>query len=985
MRLVLGVLLVAGAAAAAPRSDIMASLEGVVTGAKGGSVVLHLEPTAINPLRYYDGYEVTAGQDGRFDFEDIQPAGNRLTAQAKGFGMDDAAGVTVTLHSAERLTGITLTMFPLPVISGRITEPTGVTALRYDAEFNSLTYAGASNPDANGNYRIQELSPGIYYVRANRTWHPGSNTFGGAKPVVLRLGEMPPPVDIDMQGMGCLIGKVSGRIDVPPGRDKVQYEIQVEDPDAPTGGDPRVGFTDKDRYDPGDKFTASACPGDYDIVLKTFRYYQPPSGVGGANVVYDRKHVRIGSAEIRDFVLTPRPMASIRGEVQFEGVSDDRFLRHQVSILRQGDGQFQTALLDSKRRIEFHDVEPGEYSISLEPGLRAARYIKSITVDGTPVDGRRFRVPDTKAVTVNVTLSGNAATAAGRLYPDPRRHQQRWEVAWTRPKGSISGTIEGYGDPSADVTIRLRSARFNSDASAGYDTRPAADGSFRLDDIDPGVYTLEAESKGWRGFEYGAAGAGGRGVPLVVGRGAHLEKIRLALPKPGSLCGLLKSADGSLRDSTEIYLNPFGSTFGNIPVKSELVTDGHGRFRAEHLLPGDYFPAFWWANRFVFFSGDGALAGAKPIHIEAGETPGCGSGPPLEFRRPAGIDEEHRVSGRVAGELPTNPGDRFWIFLYWLTKSSSLGSSLARTQIDAQHRFVLQDIPNGRFVLQLVSDFTPKPERLGAIPMESVPRPPPPRCVLATQIVEVGGIAGDVTGLEIRPIARPSIKGSVHLSNVPEPKASYGVSGGSISLGRYYATISPDNRFKIESVEPGLYDIRLRLRHPLYIRSMRLDGQEVRGRYLRVPSARELSLEIEVSGDAGQVTASVVPDPSLPLAEPSLRGSPHPDLILVPVPLDLRRTERGWTEPILVHGWGVAVPPGRYRALLVEQWNGLIPYEAPRDLSDDERRLWMALAALGRPVKIEPGAKLEIALRDRTIDAVRVAAKLGVPAKVQQR
>jgi len=48
------------------------------------------------------------------------------------------------------------------------------------------------------------------------------------------------------------------------------------------------------------------------------------------------------------------------------------------------------------------------------------------------------------------------------------------------------------------------------------------------------------------------------------------------------------------------------------------------------------------------------------------------------------------------------------------------------------------------------------------------------------------------------------------------------------------------------------------------------------------------------------------------------------------------------------------------------------------NLSADDRALWSALAALGEPVTMEAGGTVDLALPDKTVDAARVAAKLGV-------
>jgi hypothetical protein len=147
-------------------------------------------------------------------------------------------------------------------------------------------------------------------------------------------------------------------------------------------------------YKAGDSFSGTVCPGDYDVVLSEQQ----------GNVIFDSQRVNVGQTEIDGLVLTTRPMASIRGEVHFEDIT--RYAScpglggQHVDILRQGDGQFESATIDNKNRFEFHNVAPGDYSISLGPFLREAVYVKSITVAGKPIEGRRFSIAQPAPATI---------------------------------------------------------------------------------------------------------------------------------------------------------------------------------------------------------------------------------------------------------------------------------------------------------------------------------------------------------------------------------------------------------------------------------------------------------------------------------------------------------------------------------------------------------------------------------------------------------
>jgi hypothetical protein len=58
---------------------------------------------------------------------------------------------------------------------------------------------------------------------------------------------------------------------------------------------------------------------------------------------------------------------------------------------------------------------------------------------------------------------------------------------------------------------------------------------------------------------------------------------------------------------------------------------------------------------------------------------------------------------------------------------------------------------------------------------------------------------------------------------------------------------------------------------------------------------------------------------------------------------------------------------------------GPLDVARPNHLPDeDERRLWNAVAALGEPVTIQVGARIDIVLPDKTVDVANLAARQGV-------
>jgi hypothetical protein len=754
-------------------------------------------------------------------------------------------------------------------------------------------------------------------------------------------------------------------------------------------------------YKPGDSFSGSVCAGSYDIVLSDGQPFGEWKDAPPHKVVIASLHVDVVASDIDGLELSPLAMATISGEVP--GMTHNVSCpgggpRVRVSIFRAGDGQSQTVQLDDKNRFSFHNVAPGEYTIYIGPLAREKFYLDSILVDGNPIDGRKFTVAQARPVNIVVNISADVAHAAGHLSPDVRR-EPRWEVAWTRPKASVAGKVPSASEP--DVTVKLRAIRYNSNASAEYVAHLNADGSFLFDSVDPGVYTLRAEGQGRVAVEYGAREAGERGTPIVLARGAHLQGLTLSSPLLSAICGRVSDSQGAAQAGKRIWLqwNQGGIVFGGSTGTEAVMTDADGRFRVNGVAPGEYFISSPLnVNRVVFFSPDGSLRADTPIRVEAGKDVGCSSNAALDLRVPPNYKKEYAFSGKIAGDLPAAIGDRFLVVLADV-RASGARSFVGTSKVDAEHRFSFDRIPGGRFLLELHSAYGPEPVTWSG-PYGPVSH------LLAAQTIDVND---ELKEVNITPMQLPTVTGTVHFSHVPEEwKNNFAVANQTITLrpavysAPFSSKLAADGTFSIGPEDVGDYEVDLNLRGPLYLKSVRLGGREVQGRYLHFAAGASPKLEIEVSDDSAQVHAQVVPEAALPAAEPSVEETCSPGarpsyhVVLFPDPLFVRQDVQpepgsaSVVQPRLYHGMQdgddpsfqlvQGAPPGHYRVLAL-QGPGVLGYTpgsraAPTDL---EQSLWSALAALGEPITLEAGGNVKLMLLDKTVDADRLAAKLGIP------
>jgi hypothetical protein len=174
------------------------------------------------------------------------------------------------------------------------------------------------------------------------------------------------------------MGTVSGTIQPYLSSDKNSYTVSLvkRNPNGISANIFDYGvpvMVDSQPSGPEDNsFQARACPGDYDVVLSE-RQHAGNNLWGNAptqKIVFDTQQVTIASSGSSHVTFTPHAMASIEGEVRLDMVTKDEFCPQcqaiYVSILREGNGEFQTVTLSSGNRFDFHNVSPGEYQVSRE-------------------------------------------------------------------------------------------------------------------------------------------------------------------------------------------------------------------------------------------------------------------------------------------------------------------------------------------------------------------------------------------------------------------------------------------------------------------------------------------------------------------------------------------------------------------------------------------------------------------------------------------
>ena len=82
--------------------------------------------------------------------------------------------------------------------------------------------------------------------------------------------------------------------------------------------------------------------------------------------------------------------------------------------------------------------------------------------------------------------------------------------------------------------------------------------------------------------------------------------------------------------------------------------------------------------------------------------------------------------------------------------------------------------------------------------------------------------------------------------------------------GTLSAQLSADGTLTVGPEDAGDYEVDLNLGHSLFVQSVRLRTRN-QGTLFHLSENTTPKLDVEVSGDSGQVNATIVPDSSLPL------------------------------------------------------------------------------------------------------------------------
>jgi len=511
--------------------------------------------------------------EGKFRIRAVQPS-DEIVVNAYGPGGLQGASDPLRVAEGDSATGVRITVEPGGVIAGTVRREDGKpgqgAALRLASGAFDPRQAGnwqwqersapAHPVGAEGAFRIEGVAPGKYTILCSAD---GCGSVTG--PVVeLAKGEAKEGVEVVLPAEKTIAGKAVTET----GEAVPAAAISV----APEGrSDPRFGGYNQGAQsvsavtDPQGKFEIRGlAPGDYRL---TFRATGLVDGSQAA------------AAGTTDLVVTLKPGVSIAGVVVEEGAGPVANLVVSLQSPQPGPGgvwRNSSATTGKDGSFTFGDLGPGQYTVTAgqQWGEGGGDWVPKV-------------VPNVEAGTKDLRIEvRRGATIAGKLVDD---------------EGKAVAEVLGI-----QVVPQVQEGK-PPDWSKQRWTQSKADGSFRVQGLEPGAYDLSFNSQGQ---------GGGKVAPTSVkGVSTGTEDLVVRVARGLPITGRVVDDKGVAKGGGNLLVRPSGSTDGREQRWIWVQPEG-GNFTTEPLDPSKSYDLV--AQNFPGFMGGaarGVAAGSKDVTV----------------------------------------------------------------------------------------------------------------------------------------------------------------------------------------------------------------------------------------------------------------------------------------------------------------------------------------------------------------------------------
>ncbi len=540
------------------------------------------------------------------------------------------------------------------------------------------------------------------------------------------------------------------------------------------------------------------------------------------------------------------------------------------------------------------------------------------------------------------------------------------------------------GEALKKVSIRL--TRHGSGAGSmgaaptsgpqGYSATSEADGSFRIENIEPGDYNLSGQRSGYLNTQYGAKGPMRSGTILSMRPGQQMTDINLALNPQAVIAGKVVDEDGDPIPGVMVQVLGQMWQRGKLRYfpRGSAATNDLGEFRSANLSPGKYYVC---AQRMGFgrmeepppapgkpdirpirtcYPDAVTFEAATPMDVKAGQDL---SGVDIRLHSA----QTYHVRGKLAGNVPPTDSQRFSINLHPRDEQAFFFGN--QTTVSKNQTFDIAGVAPGSYTLNV---FIMRGEFQG----------------LAQQPVDVS--AGDVNDLVVTIVPPGSLHGGIRVDGTPPAgtaavnltnvnvtlsPAELGVMVGAMPNGKPNA----DGTFKLENVFPGKYYVQANTPAGTYLKSIRFGQQEILGKELDLSEGAAGDVEIvlrygpaELDGTVQAAENTAAPAGASSTAQPA---SSTASIVLLPDVLNADGSGMRFANTDQNAAFTLKnVPPGHYRAYAFEEIN-------TNDLQNPD--LVKQLESRGTEVELKENDRKQIQLPIISADDVnQIFARLGI-------
>src|SRR4051794_13629205 len=472
-----------------------------------------------------------------------------------------------------------------------------------------------------------------------------------------------------------------------------------------------------------------------------------------------------------------------------------------------------------------------------------------------------------------------AAQTSGSISFDPGGGQLTPPASNTPPEKRcvLAGHVVNAltGEPVKKANIRLVSNRRGNNTGVagsfaltdramngqGYSATSEADGTFRMEAIEPGSYNLSGNKAGFLNTNYGAKKPNQPGTAVTLSPSQQITDITLSFFPQAVITGKVTDGDGDPVTGGMVQVVRQTWMRGKLrymPQGGGQIND-LGEYRVANLSPGKHYRSVQQPPmgrmgmqeqavtpgkpdiRLVrtYYPGTTVLASATPIEIKAGQDL---TG--MDIRMQSA--QTYHIRGKVAGNIPEGS-----------TEHASINVSPRDSEAFAFFGGRSNVKPDGTFD---IAGIAPGSYTLNYFVMSGNIRS------AGHQDVDVG--AADVDGVALTLTPPGAMRGVVRVEGTPQANtslldaANVHISLTPSDLGRMMgpmpnAKVAKDGSFTLDNISPGKYFVQANAPNGTYLKSVRYGSAEILGRELDLSGGAGGEIEVVYHYGPGEVDGTI--------------------------------------------------------------------------------------------------------------------------------